>query len=133
MAEFLSAKTTLTIGGTEITNMKSTPDMGSEPDKVDVTSFDNEKYKSYIPGLMDPGSLTFEFWDTTTNFNAAKAHEGDTAVACALTFPDKSKYSWSGTIRVYKLGAKVGDAISFAIACTPSTELAYSNGTEIGE
>lgn len=129
MAEFLSAKTTLKIGSVTITNMKSTPDMGSEPDKVDVSSFDNEKYKSYITGLMDPGSLVFEFWDVTSNFNAAKTAESTTAASYTLEFPDGSKYTWSGTHRVYKLGASVGDAISFAIACTPSTELTYASGT----
>lgn len=129
MAEFLSATTTFKIGTTTISKMKSTPDMGSEPDKVDVTSFDNEKYKSYITGLMDPGSLVFEFWDDTTNFNAAKTAESTTTASYTLEFPDGSTYTWSGTHRVYKLGASVGDAISFAIACTPSTELTYTSGT----
>lgn len=133
MAEFLSATTTFKIGTTAIEKMKSTPDMGSEPDKVDVTSFDNEKYKSYITGLMDPGSLVFEFWDDTTNFNAAKdAESSDTTTSYTLEFPDGSKYTWSGSHRVYKLSASVGDAVSFAIACTPSTELSYTKGTTSG-
>ncbi len=129
MAEgYITAKTTFSIGNNKIAGLTSTPDMGSEPDKVDITSFDNEKYMSYIPGLMDPGSLTFEFVDKTTNFNTAYAAEGSTNTY-TLTFPDGSKYTWSGTHRTYKLAASVGDRLNFAVACTPSTELEYTPGT----
>ncbi|MCM1335307.1 MAG: hypothetical protein NC084_12840 [Bacteroides sp.] len=126
---YITAKTSLTIGNTKIEGLTSTPDMGSEPEKIDITSFDNEKYKSYIPGLMDPGSLTFEFIDKTSNFNAAYAAEGTTN-SYELTFPDGSKYAWSGTHRTYKLAAAVGDRVNFAVACTPSTELSYTPGNE---
>lgn len=125
---FLTAKTKLKIGSTLIGGMDSTPDMGSEPEKVDVTTFDNEKYKSYISGLMDPGNLTFEFIDHTTNFNAAYALDGKNN-DYTLEFPDGSKYAWSGEHRTYKLAASVGDPLKFAIACTPSTELTYTPGT----
>lgn len=129
MAEgYITAKTTFSIGSTKIDGLTSTPDMGSEPDKVDITTFDNEKYMSYIPGLMDPGSLTFEFVDKTSNFNAAYGAEGKENTY-TLTFPDGSKYSWKGTHRTYKLGASVGDRLNFAVSCTPSTELEYTTGT----
>lgn len=130
MAEgYLTAKTTFMIGSTKIDGLTSTPDMGSEPDKVDITTFDNEKYMSYIPGLMDPGSLTFEFVDKTSNFNAAYNKDDNTENTYTLTFPDGSSYSWKGTHRTYKLSASVGDRLNFAVSCTPSTELEYSPGT----
>lgn len=125
---YSTATTSFKIGNTTIEGMTSTPDMGSEPEKIDVTTFDNEKYKSYITGLMDPGALTFEFVDKTSNFNAAHNAEGNQNTYL-LTFPDGSKYSWSGTHRTYKLGAAVGDRINFAVSCTPSSELSYTPGT----
>lgn len=125
---FITAKTTFSIGSTKIDSLSSTPDMGSEPEKIDVTSFDNERYMSYITGLMDPGSLTFEFIDETTNFNAAYNAEGQTN-SYTLTFPDGSKYTWSGTHRTYKLAASVNERVNFAVSCTPSTELTYTPGT----
>ncbi|MDE7234972.1 MAG: hypothetical protein K2N29_07970 [Ruminiclostridium sp.] len=129
MAEgYITAGTTFKIGNTKIEALTSTPDMGSEPDKVDITTFDNEKYMSYIPGLMDPGSLTFEFVDKTSNFNAAYNAEGKTNTY-EVSFPDGSKYTWSGTHRTYKLSASVGDRLNFAVSCTPSTELEYTPGS----
>lgn len=129
MAEgYLTAKTTFMIGSTKIDGLTSTPDMGSEPEKVDITSFDNEKYMSYIPGLMDPGTLTFEFVDKTSNFNAAYGTEGSENTY-TLTFPDGSKYTWKGTHRTYKRAASVGDRLNFAVSCTPSTELTYTTGS----
>lgn len=131
---FLTADTKLNINGTVISSMQTTPDMGSEPEKVDVTTFDQKKYKRYIPGLMDPGSMTFEFIDETTNFNAAynaeKGSGGNTAKnSYELSYPDGSKYTWEGEHRTYMISAAVGDPLKFAISCTPSSELTYTPGS----
>lgn len=125
---YITAGITFKIGSTKIEKLDTTPEMGSEPEKVDVTSFDNKKNKSYISGLMDPGSLNFEFVDITTNFNAAHNAEGNTNTY-TLTYPDGSAYEWSGEHRTYKLSAKVGDPLRFAVSCTPSSDLNYTEGS----
>lgn len=74
--EFSSAGIIFKIGTNTIAGCQGTPDMGSEPEKIDVTTFDNDTYKTYIEGLMDLQSLDFDFIDQTTNFNSAKNGRG---------------------------------------------------------
>ncbi len=128
MNEFSSAKIKFTIGGTAIAGCYGTPDMGSEPAKIDVTSFDDTEYKNYIEGLMDTQSLNFDFFDQTSNFSAAHVKDGQVC-QYQLTFPDNSGYSWSGTHRTFKLAASVGDAVKFRIACTPNGKITATAGT----
>ncbi len=126
--EFLSAKTSLKIGSQAINGCFSTPDMGAEPSKVDVSSFDTEEYKEYIAGLSDPPTMNFDFYDQTTNFTAAQALDGKVNT-CELTYPDGSGYSWSGTHRTFKLAASVDDTIKFRVACVPNGKIATKTGT----
>lgn len=117
------------IGTTAVESCFSTPDMGSEPEKIDVTSFDDIKNKKYIEGLSDVQSFNFDFYDTTANFNVVHAKDG-AENSYSLEYPDGSKYSWSGTHRSYKLSAAVGGAIKFRVSCTVNSEIAYTEGTE---
>ena len=73
------------IGSTAITNLYSTPDMGSDPEQVDVTSFDDETTKHYIPGLQDVQKLNFDFWNKKTNFNAAASAEPENGATATYT------------------------------------------------
>lgn len=130
MAEFSSAGIKFSIASTEINGCYSTPDMGGEPEKIDVTSFDQKKYKKYIQGLMDLPTLQFDFFDSTTNYNAALSAESDTSKSYSLTYPDGSGYTWTGTHRTFKLGAAVGDAIKFRIVCVADSELTPKQDTE---
>lgn len=131
MAEFSSAGIKFTIGGSEINGCYSTPDMGGEPEKIDVSSFDQKKYKKYIQGLMELPTLQFDFFDSTVNYTTALNAESDASKAYSLTYPDGSGYTWTGTHRTFKLGAAVGDAIKFRIVCTAAGELTPKTGTEI--
>lgn len=131
MPEFTSAGTTLKINSTLIEGCYSTPDMGAEPDTVDVSSFDQKKYKKKLQTLMELPSLQFDFFDSTDNYNAALDAEKDSAQSYELTYPDGSGYTWTGTHRTFKLGASVGDAIKFRIVCTAADELVEKQGTPI--
>ena len=114
---FSTAGIAFKIGGTKIPGCVSTPDMGSEPARIDVTTFDNLTNKSYIPGLQDIQSLNFDFIAQTGNFAAAHALDG-TATTYSVEYPDGSSCSWSGKHQTYKLGTSVGDTLKFRVACT---------------
>ena len=129
MNEFSSAGIEFSIGSTKIPGCISTPDFGGEPDKIDVSSFDNKTTKSYIPGLMDVQTLNFDFYDNTTNFNTAKSSENAASNTYSTKFPDGCTVSVTGTHKVYKLAANVGEAIKFRIAVTPNSEISVTNGT----
>lgn len=131
MPEFSSAGIKFSIGSTEINGCYSTPDMGGEPEPIDVTSFDQKKYKKKIQGLMELPSLQFDFFDSTVNYTTALNAESDVSKTYSLTYPDGSGYTWTGTHRTFKLGAAVGDAIKFRVICTADGELTPKTGTEI--
>ncbi len=55
-----SAGTRPESGYTKITGIKSIPDLNPEPSSLETTTLDETEYKTYIPGLKDPGgSLAF--------------------------------------------------------------------------
>ena len=45
----------------QIKGLNNIPDIGSEPDRVEATTFDDLVYRSYVAGLQDTDSLTFGF------------------------------------------------------------------------
>lgn len=109
------------IGSTAIPGCCSTPDMGSEPGKIDVTSFDDKTYKRYIPDLIDTSTLNFDFYSNGSNYTTAKGLEskdGNTQVSVA--YPDGDTISLKGSVAVYKLAANVGGAVKFRVAVTVS-------------
>ena len=109
------------IGSTPIPGCYSTPDMGSEPGKIDVTSFDDKTHKRYIPDLIDTSTLNFDFISNGSNYTTAKALEstdGNTQVS--VTYPDGDTVSLKGSVAVYKLAASVSSPIKFRVAVTVS-------------
>ncbi len=111
----------VTIGSTPIPGCCSTPDMGSEPGKIDVTSFDDKKYKRYIPDLIDTSTLNFDFYSNGSNYTTAKGLEstdGNTQVS--VKYPDGDTVSFKGSVAVYKLAATPGQAVKFRAAVTVS-------------
>jgi len=131
MPEFSSAGTTLKINSLVISGCYSTPDMGGDPEMIDISSFDQKKYKKKLQGLMELPALNFDFFDSTDNYNAALDAESNTPQQYSLTYPDGSGYKWQGTHKTYKLSAAVGDAIKFRITCAANDELEDVKGTGV--
>ena len=121
--EYLSAGTTFKIGSTAITGCYSTPDFGSEPGKIDVTSFDDTKYKRYIQGLIDAPSLNFDFYKQENNFESASSAESETETTYTLDFPDGSGYTFKGQHRTYMLATKPEEPLKFRVSVTVSGEI----------
>lgn len=121
--EYLSAGTTFKIGSTAITGLCSTPDFGSEPGKVDVTSFDDTKYKKYIPGLMDTSSLNFDFFKQENNFTSALSAESDAEGSYSVDFPDGSGYTFKGQHRTFMLATAPEQPLKFRVSVTVSGEI----------
>ena len=72
----LSKGTTLSVktkeGGTFVVleGLQSTPEMGGDPEKVDVTTL-ADSMKRYIPGIKDAGDLAFKFLYDNSSENTA--------------------------------------------------------------
>lgn len=121
--EYSTAGTTFKIGSETISGMISTPDFGTTPAKIKVTTFDDTEYERYIAGLMDVTDLNFDFYDNGTNFQAAKSAE-ETAKAgnteYVVTFAGGT-VTLTGSHKAFYLGAGVGEAMKFRIAVTAKT------------
>jgi len=125
MSVFHTKGITFTIGSSSpvtITKLYSTPDMGSDPEQVDVTSFDDTTTKSYIPGLQDVQKLNFDFWNEKTNFVAAASAEpqnGQT-VTYTVTYPSGVVYTITGSHQTYVLADSVNEGEKFRISISVS-------------
>lgn len=106
------------IGSTAITRCYSTPDMGSDPEQVDVTSFDDTTNKHYISGLQDVQKMNFDFWNEKDNFNAAVTAEpaaGSTATY-TITYPSGLVYTITGSHQTFQLASGINEGEKFRIA-----------------
>lgn len=116
--------------------LQSTPDMGGDPEKVDVTNL-ADGAKRYIPGVKDYGDLDFTFFYNDEDENPAVS-EADVAAAYStlralqtsnatvwfkLIYPDNTGYQWSSKVSVKRSAAEVNAALKFTLRSTPLTEL----------
>lgn len=117
----LTAGISFKIGGSAIAACYSTPDFITEPERVDVTSFDDTTYKAYIAGLQDLNSLNFDFINLGTNYTAAVSSASTANTTYTVTFPSGMTVSITGEHRVGPLSASVNEAEKFRIAITAKT------------
>ena len=116
--------------------LQSTPDMGGDPEKVDVTNLADGS-KRYIPGVKDYGDLDFTFFYNDDDDNPAVS-EADVAAAYStlralqtsnatvwfkLLYPDGTGFLWSSKVSVKRSAAEVNAALKFTLRSTPLTEL----------
>lgn len=118
----------------ELYGLSNYPNMGSTPDKVDVSNM-RDKNKRYIDGLTDPGSLEFEFiyntetaQDTGTVIKKAFAklkEKENTLLDWKLAFPDGTSYTWKGKPTVYITSAGVGDPMKYKLSVSMESDLEW--------
>ncbi|ALV20762.1 phage tail tube protein [Carnobacterium antarcticum] len=127
-AGLLSKGTTLgykpTGGGageyTTIDEVTSIPDIGSEPERVDVTTLADSNRK-YIKGLQDQDNLTFAAVYRKTVFNTLKAAEKlDTVYDWKITYPDGTSFTFTGSFSTIYSGAEINGALAFSIVVVVS-------------
>lgn len=93
---------------TRIYGLRVVPDIGSEPDDIETTTLDNQKYKTSILGLQDVQKYTFEF-----NMEDPSA-EANYKVACDIED--------SGNVYYWKLTLSNGVVISFRSKATTAIQ-----------
>lgn len=115
--------------------LQSTPDMGGDPEKVDVTNL-NDGAKRYIKGIKEYGDLDFGFYYNSADDNP---NVGESEVAAAystlraldaagtdvwfkLTYPDGTGFMWFGSVSVKRSSAEVNGALKFTLRTTPKTD-----------
>lgn len=81
-------------GYTAIPGIRSIPDFNPEPSSLETTTLDETEYKTYIPGLKDPGGALAFGANNTEAFHEAWA----TLVSAADTANADGKAVWFAVI-----------------------------------
>ncbi|MCL6456917.1 MAG: phage tail protein [Gorillibacterium sp.] len=115
-----------------IDHLMSVPDMGGDPEQVEVTTL-QDGVKKYISGIKDPGSLDFQFlYDNSTvtsNFRILKGLEGTTH-EFKVIFPDTSEWAFSAQASVKMDGAEVNAALTFTVSFMLQSDFEVTNPEE---
>lgn len=101
----------------EIELLMEIPDVGGEPEKIEVTTL-KDKNKKYIPGISDLGDLDFVFlYDnstTTSNYRILKGlQDGNKMAKFKLDYPDGSGHEFEAFVSVKVGGGGVNAAKTF--------------------
>ena len=133
---YLMYRTTTNGTYDKLCDIKSFPDLGGEPERIDVTTL-SDKVRKYTAGVQDLSSFTFNANYIASDFatiNELSGHQYDYAIWVGATTtnnedtPDGSdgKWSWTGDIYVFKAGGDVNAAQDMTITAFPSTDFAYT-------
>lgn len=106
---------------TELVGLKSVPELGSEPEQVDVTHLGSAK-KVNIQGLQDPGTLEFPFVFKEGNFDVARALDDGKEHDFKITFPTVGNitYTFKGQVSIKFDSTEVNNALGFTLSVTVS-------------
>jgi hypothetical protein len=137
MAGILTKDTTLSYkasGGstfTEIDLLMEVPELGGDPEQVDVTTL-KDGVRKYIPGVKDLGDLAFKFlYDnatTTSNYRVLKGlQDGNTAADFKLEYPDGTAHEFSAYVNVKIDSGAVNAALTFTATMFLQSEITTTN------
>lgn len=121
---------------TKLCDIKSFPDMGGEPERIDVTSLSDGQRK-YVAGVQDISSSTFTANYTAndlTTINNLSGKQTEFQLWFGATgnvgqeVPDGHDgiYSWTGDIMAYVNGGDVNSAVEMTIVTFPTTAFVHS-------
>ncbi len=116
--------------------LQKTPEMGGEPEKVQVTNLANKNHR-YIRGVKDLGDLDFEFFynddkdnpdvtedDVAASYSVLRAlDKAGTLTHFKLIYPDGTGFAFSGTVTVKRSAAEVNQALQFTLRIMCQSEL----------
>ena len=89
-----TAGTKPSTGFTKITGIKAIPDINPEPSSLETTTLDAIEWKTYIPGLKDPGGALAFTANNTETFQT----EWAALVEAASTGAESGKATWFAVI-----------------------------------
>lgn len=112
----------------QIKGLTTVPDIGGEPNDVDTTTLDNEKYETSKYGLMPAVKLAYEFNledpSATANIKVASDLE-DTGLAYdwRLTYKNGIVITYKSKVKTDIKGGGSGDLLKFGMYHNPITEI----------
>ena len=120
----------------KLIDIKSFPDLGGEPERIDVTTL-SDKIRKYTAGVQDLSSFQFTANYIAADYQKIVSLEGsqkDYAIWLGATSSNgvdtptgsDGQWSWTGDISVFKAGGDVNAAQDMTITAFPSTDFTYT-------
>lgn len=127
----LSYKASGATSFTEIPLLMEVPEMGGDPEKVEVTTL-KDAVKKYIPGIRDLGDLAFKFLyentDVTSNYRVLKGiQDAGTSADFQLEYPDGTIHAFSAYVNVKIDSAAVNAALTFTASMSLQSDITVTN------
>ncbi|MDT8715438.1 phage tail protein [Clostridium sp. 19966] len=118
---------------TDIPDLQEIPDMGGDPEKVEVTTL-ADGAKRYIQGVTDYGDLEFKFlYDNSSANSGYRVMKGLAATKniypFMVTFPDDTTFAFSASVSVKVASAKTNEALTFSAKLTLNTDIEVTDPT----
>lgn len=112
---------------TQITGLKTIPDIGGTPNTIDTTCLDNTKFETAINGLKPVQSYEFEFnmEDPSAESNiklASDLEDAGTIAYWKLTLSNGIVISFRSDVSTTISGGSSGDLLGFTMTLTPVDE-----------
>lgn len=122
---------------TKLNGLFEFPDLGGEPDQIDVTNLSDSSFK-YIHGLKDYGSLTFGFiydgMGSTSNYKILRdLEEAGATIYWKVVIPAAGDqgatgitFSFTGVPAVYMSGTGVNSRLEFQLSVALDSDITAS-------
>lgn len=112
---------------TQIKGLKTTPDIGGEPNTIDTTDLDNTEYETAINGLKPAQNYNFEFnmEDPSAEANiklASDLEDSKNVVYWKYTLANGIVISFRSDVKTTITGGSSGDLIGFTMHLAPVEE-----------
>lgn len=118
---------------TDLVGLKEIPELGGEPEKVEVTTL-ADTAKQYEYGITDYGDLEFKF--NYENSSATSPYrvlrgltENKTKTNFELTLVDGTKFTWSAIPNVKLGGGSVNAAMEFTLTMALQSDIVVTDPT----
>ena len=121
---------------TKLIDIKNFPDLGGEPERIDVTTL-SDPIRKYVPGVQDLSSFTFNANYIAADYQKIQALSGkqtDFSIWIGATTENgvdtptgaNGKWDFTGDIMCFKAGGDVNAAQDMTVVAFPSTNFIYS-------
>lgn len=122
---------------TPLYSITSVPDLGGDPEQIDVTTIYDGMRKN-IPGVKGNDNMEFNGlrgkWGAPNaqtsalvdEYGALAALSETTAYYWKLTYPDGSTHTWGAYPRVRQNGFGVNEALGYTLVLTVITDITYT-------
>lgn len=114
---------------TEIPGLQEIPELGGDPEKIDVTCL-SDTVKRSIPGVQDLGDLAFKFLYSKTNYTALTSAttglSATTVYSWKVEFSDTLTATFTAIPNVKLGGGGINAALNFTINMSLQSAITFA-------